>query len=80
MDTTDTRPLCLPAKEFDDSIEILDGAHDTLRAIEMQLCRHFSEEQPLDSGILGLVRVSRAALRVVLTTLCDAEALDPTND
>lgn len=75
----DARLLCLPAHEFDDSIELLDGVYESLNIIEQQLRRHLSDGDPLDSAALGMVRVCRAASRVVLATLSDAHG-QPLND
>ena len=71
----DTRRLSLPETAFDDCVELLDGVHATLASLEQQLRDHYKNLEPVSpSAVLGLVRVSRAACRLVSNTLLEAEA------
>lgn len=71
--TPDTRPLSLPAQAFDDSIELLDGVIETLTVVEEQLRHALSSGEPLTAEPQSLIRVCRAALRLVIGTMSEAE-------
>ncbi len=71
----DPRPLSLPAWQFDDCLDLLDGVCATLNRLEQQLRDHFATQTPvMPAALLGLLRVGNATLGVVSDNLLDAEA------
>ncbi len=71
----DPRPLSLPAWQFDDCLELLDGVRVLLYHLEQQLRDHCAAQIPvMPAALLGLLRVGNATLGVVSDNLLDAEA------